>query len=79
MDIENIVLYPIRRTRTKFKELTNGFLEHLIRKLNELTSKNSVDQKSVLESSRLLRTICKSFAGTISKDSLLVELLFPLL
>lgn len=79
LDIENIVLYPIRRTRTKFKEIANEFLENLIKKLNELTSKNSVDQKSVLESSRLLLVVCKSFAGTIANDPDLVRILFPLL
>ena len=79
LDIENVVLYPIRRTRTKFKELANEFLEKIKKKLNELTSKSSVDQKSVLECSRLLLVVCKSFAGTIAKDAELVPILFPLL
>lgn len=79
LDIENVILYPIRRTRTKFKEVANEFLEYLVKKLKELTAKNTIDQKSVIECSRLLLAVCKSFAGTISKDQELVPLLFPLL
>ena len=79
LDIENMVLYPIRRTRTKFKELANEFIEHIVKKVDNLTAKSSVDQKSVLECSRLLLAVCKSFAGTISKDPDIIHILFPLL
>jgi hypothetical protein len=79
MDIENIVLYPFRRARTKFKDSANEFLDHLIKKINELTSKNSVDAKSVLECSRLLVAVCKSFAATICEDKAVLAILLPLL
>jgi hypothetical protein len=64
MDIENIELYPIRRARTKFKDSANEFLDHLVKKISELTSKTSIDPKSTLECSRLLVAVCKSLKNS---------------
>jgi hypothetical protein len=68
LDIENIELYPLKRAKTKYKDVAGDFLDRLLKKLKELTSKNSIDQKSALESAKLLAIVCKSFASIIAES-----------
>lgn len=79
-DIENIELYPLKRAKTKYKDVAEEFLERLLKKISELLSKNSVDQKSSIESARLLASVSKSFATAIGESKgKLLPLVFGIL
>ncbi len=68
IDIENIEMFIIKRARTNYKEVALDLVERLVKKLNEVTSKNSIDPKTTGEVAKLLSSICYSFASSISDN-----------